>query len=48
MAALNVYKRRDEARESLADGIDRGVDKRGKKQIQLVAAANIPEAVARH
>jgi integrase len=55
--ALGVYpavslakarKRRDEARELIADGIDSGVDKREKKQIQLAAAANTFEAVARH
>jgi hypothetical protein len=53
--ALGVYpavslakarKRRDEARELIAD-IDPGVDKRAKKQIQLAAAANTFEAVAR-
>jgi hypothetical protein len=55
--ALGIYsavslakarKRRDEARELIADGIDPGVDKREKKQIQLAAAANTFEAVARH
>lgn len=54
--ALGIYpavslakarKRRDEARELIADGIDPSVDKRAKKLIQLAAAANTFEAVAR-
>jgi integrase len=54
--ALGVYpavplakarKRRDEARELLADGMDPGQNKRDKKLEQVIAAANTFEAVAR-
>lgn len=48
VSLAKARKRRDEARELIADGIDPGVDKREKKQIQLVAAANTFEAMARH
>lgn len=53
--ALGVYpavslgkarKRRDEAKELLADGLDPGVAKREEKQAQADAAANTFEAVA--
>lgn len=53
--ALGVYpavslgkarKRRDEAKELLADGLDPGVAKREEKQAQAEAAANTFEAVA--
>ncbi|WBS02370.1 integrase arm-type DNA-binding domain-containing protein [Pseudoduganella sp. SL102] len=54
--ALGVYpdvslakarKRRDEARELLADGIDPGQHKRDKKLEQVIAATNTFETVAR-
>jgi hypothetical protein len=54
--ALGIYpavslakarKRRDEARELIADGIDPGAHKREKKLIQVAEAANTFEAVAR-
>lgn len=54
--ALGIYpavslakarKRRDEARELIADGIDPGADKREKKRILIDAAANTFEIVAR-
>jgi hypothetical protein len=54
--ALGIYlavspakarKRHDEARDLIADGIDPSIDKRERKLIQVAAAANIFEVIAR-
>jgi hypothetical protein len=47
VSLVKARKRRDEARELIADGVDPGVDKREKKRILIDAAANTFECVAR-
>lgn len=47
VSLVKARKRRDEARELLADGIDPGVHKREKRELRTSAAANTFEVVGR-